>query len=286
MKISKLSCPYCNKTLVSKTGSIESRAGSPFQRCHYCGKEFVNTHRYEPALYPFEKYIPTKGGLFFDRAGGVLMGSGLIVTITLLAAIFGGESWDLPGIFLIGALVLSSPFVILGLNDMSKGVTSEMYQKIVDDYLSSLTRLIIKDYALKLKAHGFEVPDRYFRDNPQAILDYSVREMAAYDKQRLSNYVELHKDHFPELSSLLEQSLNRCNTTQTKELNFYQNAPSQVQYDSRIAAKPSSEDQSRGNGNHMESNNNRLFCRKCGKELMLDSEFCSYCGTKIVRIDK
>lgn len=271
---------------MSKTGSIESRAGSPFQRCHYCGKEFVNTHRYEPALYPFEKYIPTKGGLFFDRAGGVLMGSGLIVTITLLAAIFGGESWDLPGIFLIGALVLSSPFVILGLNDMSKGVTSEMYQKIVDDYLSSLTRLIIKDYALKLKAHGFEVPDRYFRDNPQAILDYSVREMAAYDKQRLSNYIELHKDHFPELSSLLEQSLNRCNTTQTKELNFYQNAPSQVQYDSRIAAKPSSEDQSRGNGNHMESNNNQLFCRKCGKELMLDSEFCSYCGTKIVRIDK
>ena len=267
---------------MSKTGSIESRAGSPFQRCHYCGKEFVNSHRYEPALYPFEKYIPTKGDLFFDRAGGVLMGSGLIVTITLLAAIFGGESWDLPGIFLIGALVLSSPFVILGLNDMSKGVTSEMYQKIVDDYLSSLTRLLIKDYALKLKAHGFEVPDRYFRDDPQTLLDYSVREMTAYDKQKLSNYIQLHKDHFPDLSNLLEQALNGCNTAQPKEHYYSQNAPLQGNRDLGTASQPSSEVRK---DNFVQASDNawpKLYCRKCGREIPLDSSFCSFCGEKVL----
>ena len=28
-----------------------------------------------------------------------------------------------------------------------------------------------------------------------------------------------------------------------------------------------------------------VFCRKCGKELKLDSEFCSFCGTKVIHRD-
>lgn len=284
MKISKLICPYCNKTIISKIGSIESYAGSPFQRCPNCGKEYVNNHRYEPALSPFEKHIPTKSDLFFDKAGSVLIGSGLIVFIALLGALFGAESWDLPGIFLIGALVVSSPFIILGLNDMRKGVTSEMYQKIVDNYLSSLTRLLNKDYALKLKAHGFDVPDRYFRDDPMTILDYSVREMAAYDKQRLSNYIQLHKDDFPAYNrNFWEQALNRCNTTQINEHSFFQNAPLQGQLDSRIVTQPSSEAHEEHSAHASDSSYAKLYCRKCGREIPQDSSFCPFCGEKVIR---
>ena len=135
-----------------------------------------------------------------------------------------------------------------------------------------------------MSRHSFIVPSKFFKETPHDLLINAINEIWSYDKNKLEWYSKTISEEIPALSAVIQMYIKEKNTPVEPRREERKVLINQTQW---AETQPvSKEDQSRGNGNHMESNNNRLFCRKCGKELMLDSEFCSYCGTKIVRIDK
>lgn len=284
MKYSTMRCPYCGNTVQFKIGSFDRVARSPFQTCMKCGREFVNSNCYEAALYPFSKYIPSNGDLFFEKFGNIHIGLAFMTIITAIVALCGGLSWEAPGILFGITVIISIPFGIVGYNNMKKGVTNERFKKITADYLASTIRLSDTSYASKMSRHSFIVPSKFFEETPHDLLINTLDEIWSYDKHKLEWYSQAISEEIPALATMIQMYIQE--KTRPAEL-IREERKVLIDQTQWTETQPKlKEDQPRGNDNYIERNNNRLFCRRCGKELMLDSEFCSYCGTKIVRIDK
>ena len=148
-------CPYCGKTYETytpMTKHYQSHMGSPFVKCRFCGKEFVDKDIKEPALVPYSEDGFGVGNCFF---AGIMPFGCMGIMFTFLA-IYSKEvhilSCVLAAIGYIGYLSC----VIFRLKNQKK-----ILEAWRNEYSLSEERLKNYSYALALRRIGFDVPDRF-----------------------------------------------------------------------------------------------------------------------------
>jgi len=228
--------------------------GNPLKTCTSCGKTYIDRDCKEPA---FETYYKVPRSQYIWSA--IFIGLAITFFITIIIGILSNFN---SLIVIIGAAVVYSIIeMILISTSLDKYEESEGLR--LKAWRKSDERLKNVEYANTLKQLGFPVPENYLIKNKlgtqpldvQPIISASsVKSASTSCRQSKGKANKVRNDDIWSRMEIVQPPPKNQNTRQADVIGTY----NQKQTDTK------------------------LYCRKCGHLIPVDSIFCPACGEKVV----
>lgn len=216
--------------------------GSPIFRCDVCKKMFYDNKVKEPALNP--PPINEREKLSFFIYLGVLFGFGF--TVFGLWGVFADGS-DYLGFLIFGLLWTIGSIVLIWSTYRDKRKREAHYQKLLKESNQRLSSFVYQEQLIVASNGNDEIVSLLKKYNSSNRLDFIIDVNNILSKYESKNIAD-------DINNQIEEEITTIiHNTEDISVNV------EPQQDNKI----------------------KLFCRKCGTELLLDSEFCHRCGEKV-----
>ena len=145
-----IKCPHCGHVL--KASKFVSSEGSPIKTCSACGRTYIDTNCYEPAL---KLYKPSSlgGDVGLSLFAAVLLSFPAFIVSYFVTDANVSKTFIYTGVC-AAVLFLMSLFIMIRNRESSDAARKASWE-------ASDKRLQNTQYALLLDSHGFDVPKRY-----------------------------------------------------------------------------------------------------------------------------
>ncbi len=216
---------------------------SPVFRCDVCKKLFYDEKIKEPALNP--PPVNEREKLSFFIYLGVLFGLGL--TIFGLSGVFTDVS-DYLFFLIFGLLWTISSILLIWSTYRDKNKRKEHYQKLLKESHQRLSNFSYQEQLIIASNGNNEIASLLKKYNSSHRLDFTIDVDSILHKYELQNIANDINDKTE------EEVVKVVDVVEDVFINEEQEPKNEI----------------------------KLFCRRCGTELLCDSDFCHRCGERVI----